>query len=68
MIRIECGLKGAWQYCKQYPALCCSVCPDLQSCERACLNTPERCGYMRENDTATYTPPRRLKGGADDGR
>ena len=68
MIRRECGLRGAWQYCKQHPALCCKACPDLQVCERACMNTPERCGYMRHHDTATYAPPGRLKGGAADGR
>lgn len=68
MIRVECGLKAARLYCKVHPSRCCAACAACGNCERACLNTPERCGYARPLDTATYAPPGRLKGGGANGR
>ena len=37
-------------YCQQIeqPA-CCAACPRFMSCDRACLNDPERCGLAAEN-------------------
>lgn len=26
---------------------CCQECPKLKDCEKACLNSPEACGYHR---------------------
>ena len=45
MIRLECRLRGAKQYCQIYPGWCCRECPRWTGCDRACLNTPEVCGY-----------------------
>jgi hypothetical protein len=30
-------------------AACCRSCPRFMSCDRACLNDPERCGLAAEN-------------------
>ena len=45
---LACGLKDSQTYCKIFPGRCCRSCHLRTSCDKACMNTPSRCGQARE--------------------
>lgn len=37
-------------FCKRVGvAACCTACPERSSCDEACMNSPDRCGLVRDN-------------------
>ena len=50
MDHIRCGLRDSWRYCQEHPGMCCRVCPAWTSCDKGCLNDPERCGQARAEE------------------
>jgi len=62
MVRLDCGLRGARKYCSSYPGWCCGDCPARDLCDRACRNTPERCGYAVPRETCHFYKPSKIMG------
>ena len=48
---IRCCLRDIWRYCQEHPGMCCRICPEWASCDKGCLNSPERCGQASNIDT-----------------
>ena len=55
-----CDLRGARKYCASHPGWCCKECPLQTSCDHACRNTPDVCGYATPHDTCQYHAPPRI--------
>ena len=53
---MRCQLKGSEQYCRTGRGICCASCGDHDTCERACLNDPGRCGYAGEDAAIRMIP------------
>lgn len=45
---MQCQLKGSEKYCETGRGVCCQSCMEYGTCEKACLNDPDRCGYAGE--------------------
>lgn len=40
-----CQLKGSEKYCETGHGTCCQSCMECGTCDKVCLNDPERCRY-----------------------
>lgn len=61
---MQCGLKGSEKYCEPGRGICCSSCAYHDSCDKACLNDPGRCGCASDALASVVLPvPTPWKGG-----
>lgn len=44
-MRLMCRLRGSDEYCVIGRGICCASCGIVDECDKACLNSPSRCGY-----------------------
>src|SRR5699024_1645273 len=48
---MRCCLRDSMRDCGTHPGMCCRVCTEWSTCDKACLNSPERCGQACNIDT-----------------
>ena len=66
---MQCLLKGSEEYCETGHGICCASCGDRDTCDKVCLNDPDRCGYAGETPASFgLRVPVPWKGGGAHGR
>lgn len=60
---LVCRLGGSYEYCQIGRGICCAACGCREGCEKACLNSPARCGQAMHTPTPVWDMPQR--GGED---
>lgn len=64
-MRLICRLDGSYYYCQIGRGICCAVCGCRDACDKACQNSPARCGCASHDSNVPGLTPQ--KGGAHAG-